>query len=57
MPQLPSLGLQIFLIVWITARMQGDTLHHRYPHNEKYLETKAGKLGHMFEGSGQAAPD
>jgi GTP cyclohydrolase II len=21
------------------------------PHNEKYLQTKAGKLGHMFEGS------
>jgi len=27
------------------------------PHNEKYLETKAGKLGHMFEGSGQASLD
>ncbi len=22
------------------------------PHNEKYLQTKAGKLGHMFEGRG-----
>ena len=22
----------------------------RNPHNEKYLETKAGKLGHMFDG-------
>ena len=24
----------------------------RNPHNEKYLKTKAGKLGHMFEGRG-----
>jgi GTP cyclohydrolase II len=23
---------------------------HSNPHNEKYLETKAGKLGHLFEG-------
>jgi GTP cyclohydrolase II len=23
---------------------------HSNPHNEKYLQTKAGKLGHMFEG-------
>jgi GTP cyclohydrolase II len=22
------------------------------PHNEKYLSTKAGKLGHMFEAQG-----
>jgi GTP cyclohydrolase II len=25
---------------------------HSNPHNEKYLLTKAGKLGHMFEGKG-----
>ena len=25
---------------------------HSNPHNEKYLRTKAGKLGHMFEGRG-----
>ena len=25
---------------------------HSNPHNEKYLQTKAGKLGHMFEGEG-----
>ena len=24
----------------------------RNPHNEKYLTTKAGKLGHLFEGRG-----
>ena len=24
------------------------------PHNEKYLKTKAGKLGHMFEGRGES---
>jgi GTP cyclohydrolase II len=23
---------------------------NRNPHNEKYLRTKAGKLGHLFEG-------